>query len=320
MLEITFSESACGSLKLAQHYGHGPYPSAYIGVIVTHADGSKPTPAEIQAAQQEAEVQARSAWENAVPMGGNPADVYTFGLAWNIGSIGQAEPWSERQQVLTQLYSVYPGGEWPALAEAQVKTAAENLETVRSRAAAGEALRIWYSSSADELCGLYWLMAQLYHSGTQFGEISLVKLPEQEFDGENLHTGWGDIAPGQWPRYLPLQTSAPPALCQAYAEQWHRLQQENAPLRAVIGGQLCSVPASFYDGFIAQEIAAQPDCFLEAEVVGRVLGRFGVGDAWIALRIGEMISAGGLVAISNPNPDMPEYHRLLKKLPPNKTR
>lgn len=317
MLEILFCESACASLKLAQHYGQGPYQGGCYGVILAHADGSQPTPEEIQTAQQEAEARERSAWENAVPLGGNPDDVYSFGLAWNIGSISQAEPWAERQQVLVRLCRVYPGADWPAYAETRVKAAAENLETICSRASAGEPLRIWYSSSADELCGLCWLMEKLDNQNRKLGKIYLVKLPELELGGSGViqHTGWGDISPGQWRRYLSEQKQAAPALCKFYAAQWARLRQENAPLRAVIGGQPVSVPESFYDIFITREIAAAPDCFQEANVVGRILRqyRFGVGDAWIALRIAEMIHAGKLIAIGEPPPGRPVYHQRLKK-------
>ena len=51
MIEVVFGDSACGSLKMAQHYGNGKYPGGAIGVIVSHSDGSKPTEEEIQTAQ-----------------------------------------------------------------------------------------------------------------------------------------------------------------------------------------------------------------------------------------------------------------------------
>ena len=43
MLEIVFSESACGALKLAQRYGEGKYRGGAIGVIARNADGSEPS-------------------------------------------------------------------------------------------------------------------------------------------------------------------------------------------------------------------------------------------------------------------------------------
>jgi len=50
-------------------------------------DGTEPTPEEIAVAQNQVEEQHRLDWENAVPMGGNPKDVYGFNLMLSIGDI-----------------------------------------------------------------------------------------------------------------------------------------------------------------------------------------------------------------------------------------
>ena len=47
MLEIVFSESACGALKLAQRYGAGEYHGGAIGVIARNEDGSEPSREEL---------------------------------------------------------------------------------------------------------------------------------------------------------------------------------------------------------------------------------------------------------------------------------
>ena len=58
------------------------------------------------------------------------------------------------------------------------------------------------------------------------------------------------------------------------------------------------MPETLYDGFIRREIAAEAGAFHEAKLIGRVLGKYklGVGDAWIALRIEEMIHSRELEA------------------------
>jgi hypothetical protein len=196
MIEIAFSDSACGSLKMAQHYGKGKYHGGGVGVIVSHSDGSKPTKEEIEAAQREAEKREQLAWENAIPLGGNSADVYGFGLALSIGDISENEPDIRRKQVMEWLYSIYPDHEGHQAAGELLHRAKENLKTVRSRAAEGEALRVWYSNQPDELCGMYWLMAQLDPLKENCGPISLVRLPEWEVDeNDNIvrKSGWGDI-------------------------------------------------------------------------------------------------------------------------------
>lgn len=97
--------------------------------------------------------------------------------------------------------------------------------------------------------------------------------------------------------------------------RWRELQAEGATLRAMLNGQLVSTSEKLYDEFILREIEAEGEEFQGAMIVGRVLGKYqlGVGDAWVALRIEEMIHAGKLEVVPPGDEDMPTYHRLLKK-------
>lgn len=318
MLEIVFSDSACGSLKMAQHYGQGAYPGGCIGVIISRSDGRKPSKKEKRAAQREAEKKERFAWKRGASMGGNPADIYGFGLMLSMGDISEDAPGMRRQQALERLYGVFPKGTGHSAAQELLWRAASDLKEVRERAAEGEAIRIWYGHQPDELCGFYWMMAQLLQWEGCRGPVYAVRLPEWESDEKGTvrwMAHWGEIAPGEWHRYSALQRLVPPAFCQSCADDWRILQEENAPLRAVLNGRLASVPETLYDGFIRREIAAEAGAFHEAKLIGRVLGKYklGVGDAWIALRIEEMIHSGELEALAEPEEDMPLYHRFLRK-------
>lgn len=318
MIEILFGDSACGSLKVAQHYGKGKYQGGSIGVIISHADGSKPTKEEVEAARQEAEQKARLAWENATPLGGNSADIYGFNLVLSVGDISENKPGIKRKQTLEHLYGVYPNNEGLYAAQEIFKRLNENLTTVRERAAAGEFLRIWYSNQPDEMCGLYWFMEQLDQWKVHSEQVSVVKLPEWEADEkENIirKNSWGEVSPDEWYRYLPMQKPVTPVFKQSCASHWQELQEENAPLRAMLNGQLVSVSEKLYDDFILREIAAEGEEFQEAMIIGRVLGKYrlGIGDSWVAFRIEEMIHSGRLEVVSAAAEDMPVYHRVLKK-------
>ena len=141
MIEIVFGDSACGSLKLAQSFGGGPYREGCIGVIVSHSDGTNPTEAEIAQACREAEERERLAWENAVPIGGKTSDVYGFSLALSIGEIVDAPVGEKRRQTLERLFSIYPEEGQPDAGEI-LERVTESLQSVRDRAAAGEEIRI----------------------------------------------------------------------------------------------------------------------------------------------------------------------------------
>lgn len=318
MLEIVFSDSVCGSLKMAQHYGQGAYPGGCIGVIISRSDGRKPSKREKRAAQREAEEAERLAWESGAPMGGNTADVYGFGLMLSIGDISEDAPGMRRRQALEQLYGVFPRGTGQIAAQELLLRANSDWSEVQKRAAAGEAIRIWYSNQPDELCGFYWMMARLTQWGDYQGPVYAVQLPEWESDGKGntkRMLSWGEIGPGEWYRYPALQKLVPPALCQSCADDWRILQEENAPLRAMLNGRLTSVPETLYDAFIRREISAQAGAFQEERLIGRMIEKYklGIGDAWIALRIEEMIRSGELEALTEPEEDMPLYHRFLKK-------
>jgi len=319
MIDIVFSDSACGSLKMAQHCGKGEYHSGAIGVFVSHADGSKPTEEEMRAAQREAEEKERLEWKNAAPMGGNPADVYGFSFGLSIGDISENVPSEKRRQVLEWLYSVHPYfDDAPAFTEELIQKAKDALKEVYSRISAGESVRIWYSNQPDELCGMYWFMAQINKLELQSGQVILIALPDWEFDENGnvlIQSGWGGVRLGDWYRHLDLQRVATSAFCKGCAAHWERLQQENAPLRAMLNGRLVSAPETLYDEFISREIAAEADEFHEAMLIGRVLGKYelGIGDAWVAQRIEGMISTGGLIPVTEPASDSPIYHRKLKQ-------
>lgn len=318
MIDILFSDSACGSLKVAQHYGKGEYQGGCMGIIVSHDDGSKPTKEEVETARREAEEKARLAWESTTPMGGKISDIYGLNLMLSVGDISENQPGIRRKQTLEHLCSIYQNDEGCQAAEEIVERANENLKTIRERTTAGEALRIWYSNQPDEMCGLYWFMGQLNQWNVYGIQVSIVKLPEWETNDKGYivrKNSWTEVAPEEWQRYLSLQKTVLPLFIQSCASHWQELQAESAPLRAVLNGQLVSTSEKIYDDFILREIAAEGEEFNEAMIIGRVLGKYqlGIGDSWLAFRIEEMIQAGKLEVVTAGDKDMPIYHRILKK-------
>lgn len=319
MIDIVFGDSACGSLRLAQRYGKGEYiMDGPFAVFISHEDGSEPTQEEIEAAKREAVEKERLAWERAVPLGGNPEDIFGFDLVLSVGDISEIQPGINRVQILGNLYSIYPNSDWQQVVQEIVSKAKEDMKTVEERAASGESLRIWYSNKPDEMCGLYWFMDHLDQWKVHDGQVFVVKLPEWEAneEGEIIQKScWGEVAPGEWYRYITLQKPVLPGFIQSCATCWKELQRENSLLRAVVNGQLVSVSEKLYDDFILREIAAEGNEFNEAKIIGQVLAKYrlGIADFWVALRIEEMIRAGMFEVVSDAAEDMPHYHRVLKK-------
>ena len=213
--------------------------------------------------------------------------------------------------------AVWPRENAAQMIDKKLQDAQTALAAILERCSAGETIRVWYSHNPDEMCGMYWILAQL-RPLKQRGSIYLVKLPEWEYTGENtvsMRNGWGEIGPGEWGRYLPLQQETQPAFLSLCATKWSQLKEENAPLRVFLNGQLQSASEDIYDSFILREIIAQPEEFNEAFVIGNVLGKYqlGIGDAWVAQRIDKMIAEGKLEIVERAPSDHPVYRQKLRK-------
>lgn len=317
MLEIVFSDSAAGSLKLAQNYGKGNYQSAVIGVIAASRNGETLTPEEIENAKREVQQKERIAFENAVPLGGSPKDVYGINLALSFGDISGDCLSEARLAALKRLCSIYPPDECEQTAGEWLRHAQTAMAELRGRICGGESVRVWHSASPDEACGFCWFLAQLSQWNVK-AKVYAVKMPDwikDTFSTCKTANTWGEVAVGEWHKYLSYQTEIPPEIITANAMHWRQLQTENAPLRAVVNGRLCSVPESFYDSFIRRELAAMDDEFSEAALIGRVIGRYqlGITDSYLALRVEEMIARGELIAVSAAPPDEVIYSKTLRK-------
>lgn len=139
---------------------------------------------------------------------------------------------------------------------------------------------------------------------------------EYEKDGAVIaRQAWGEIDPCEWERYAAIQEKVSSAFISACATQWKQLQIENAPLRVMLNGRLQSVPEDIYDSFILREIASQPEQFDAAVVIGNILGKYqlGIGDVWIYNRIDVMIRDGRLEVVLTDQTEVPYYRRILRK-------
>ena len=316
MVEVVFGPSARGSLRQAQHYGKGPWHSPAIGAVL-RSDGQPLSKEELRAVQRRAVERSRREWEEAVPLGGEPSDVYCLDLVLSVGDISEEMPGLLRRQALEKLIcGSVPEEEARKQIQRLWEESQEALSSVVARSVAGETVRVWYSQQPDELCGLCFFLERLQSAGAA-GPVSLVELPqwEERPDGTMVHRiGWGEVSPGEWGRFAGAAYTPTPARRHFFVNCWRELRCKNAPLRALVNGQLMGVPADFYDGFIRQEIAATDREFRQAHVIGAVLGRgLGIGDAWVALRMEEMIRVGLLEVVSQAPPEGPVYRRILRR-------
>ena len=314
MIEILFSESAAGCLSVAACNGN--YIGGVSSAIIMGEDGENQTSnqEEIQKMIRESEERERRNWEKAIPLKIERTDILCFPLTLSVGEITEPGIGEQREATLKKLMSIYPDNIKPAALE-MLDTAKKSLKELFDRAEKGEAIRIWTSDTPDEACGFCWLINQLKPIGFENLDITYVKLPDFHVmpDGTVvLYSGWGEVAPHQWGHLASYGQKLPVNYMHALSFRWQQLKKENAPLNR----QLVSVPETFYDSFILRELDDKNDEFMEANLIGKVIGKYSIGisDSLIALRIDSFINDGMLKPITQAKPEDPSYHRMLRKV------
>lgn len=311
MLDVVFSQNFSNSLKLAMSH---PDCIGFSATALTESDTEDSiSPAQREQAQQEAEARFRREMEQAVPIEGNPAKVLCFYLGLEYGAIDEDAIGKQRRRELTKL-----ADDSSCWVDQSLNTAKKDLERLLHGAKNGESLRIWCGHLPGDICGLHWLAAQLLPLGPENLHVSLVQLPEfiPHLDGTVIQCcGWEDISPYQLGQFV-QETRLPANYLRGLAWKWQSLQQENAPLRAMVNTRLVSVPADFYDPFILQALDKMPNYFFEPKLIGYVLGTYqlGIGDSFLTQRIQRWVENGQL-HVTEPEKDTGHgYARWLEKV------
>ena len=223
-------------------------------------------------------------------------------LALSVGDI--AAPLTgdgPRREVLRRMHLDFPlpgadAARMEAGAEQNWRWAMEALEALKTRAAAGEAVRIWADHSPDGACGLL-------HAASVLAELDakviLVPLPRwwERYDGAVVQwSSWGEVHHTVSGHLLGGADELTRPVLSMLSRRWTALRRENAPLRAVLSGRVVGVDEDFYDPLLLRLLTAEP------QGVGSVVGRFmalelGVGD-WLLLRRLRALEEAGAVRIT----------------------
>ena len=312
MLEVVFHESAAGSMAMAMERKN------VIGEAVSVAfcgDGPTPSRQEIEETERQALERERKNWEQAIPLEGSRKDIVLFPCNFSVGEIDEGGLGPKREEALRMLMGVFPQGE--EVVKELLETGRKSLRTLLHRAGE-EPVRIWSSSDPNETCGLYWLLEQLRPMGFEQLDLTWVRLPDfEELPGGTVqrYSNWGEMEPHRWGEMAALGKKLPANLARGMADHWCVLKRENAPLRALLNGCLVSAPETLYDPFLLRELEQQPQEFRAAYLVGKVLGKYrlGMGDAWVWLRLKQMIRDGRLQQVTAAAEEDPAYYCILRK-------
>lgn len=292
MLQVVFGDSEKASIIQAMHFKKEGF--AY-GVGPLFSGDAVLTEQERAAAKAEAERQLQQELARGKALDGHPEDAIALPFPLDIGDIRGSVFSNARKELLRQIFSAYPfeqEPEDPDSLEEYWAGCVDDGQRLLTRAAAGEPVRIWYSDAPYALCGFYCVLHMLRDMNCA---VTAVKLPEyrEQPDGSIVFSwSFGEISAGDWAAFLEYESRIPDVLRGHFAWYWNQLQQENAPLRALINGRLQSVEADFYDRFLLRAATAEPQTV--GSVLGTALGRYGLrtGDWFLSRRVQALIDCG----------------------------
>lgn len=287
MLELCFDDSTRGALKVAQHCTEA-IGTGVFGVVLAERDGKRPSLRERRRVLRQVRREAEERRKSAVSLGGDPGDVLALSLGLDQGDI-RAPLAAEcpRKELLRRWYEDHT--------EALEKTWRDTLTAAaRLRSLpAGETVRIWANDREPHAaCGLLFAAELLRDTAAEVRMVFLPPWREREDGTVVQYKGWGEVHPEEFGHFLPLEQTLSPNTLRMLAGRWQELKEENAPLRAVVNGEVRSVEETFYDGLIRKYLPAGETTV--GRLIGEILGRErpGIGDTWLAERIQVLIAAG----------------------------
>lgn len=275
MIEVLFGESEAASMKAAKST-----------VVLSKTDG--PT-AIWTAGKKKPPRKEKGQW-----IQGTDDEVICLGFMMDIGDIQEKSDSEYRKNLI---YSLYAQEQWGKNEDIDRELRAvgdiycSELARLRNDLENGEPIRIWYSDAPYSLCGFYHLCSLLKNCDH---DIRVVKLPPYVVHPNAIisYQSWGEVAAEEFSLFLPYERILSREELRMYAILWSKLQKDNSPLRAVVNGQLLSVPEDFYDFLLWGSLTQKPE--KEARIIGNLLGKFriGVGDFWFSKRIDYFIKKG----------------------------
>lgn len=301
MLEVVFSDSEKGSIRVAKTYDAKHMHGGAVGYI-----GEKPGKAQIK----KAESQLKKHLEGK-PLGGSSADVVNIGFFLDVGDISGEIDGIGRRNAFRRLWSRFDFKEQEE--EQLFVEQRKELDKLMVSSKEGESIRIWASNAPYAACGFLYVCHLLQEVDCK---VSVVSLPEYQQTSEKeivRYTHWGEVAAGQFYQFLSDEKQVSQMERQAKSQHWQQLVQENTPLRALVNGELISVQEDFYDFLIIKNLPEKD--FMMARFIGNLLGEYGLGisDSWYADRLEHMMEEKRLMMVEDKDPTHP-YGKILRKV------
>lgn len=164
---------------------------------------------------------------------------------------------------------------------------------------AGESFRVWWTNQAADYCGFVWLCDRLKAVDNRFEQIkvpTVFPLHDRLFE---IDEGLSGLLPDDIGKLKLLDRlqNVSKQKRRDYSYLWRDIKEANQPVRAVINDHLTSLPATFYDFFIYEQL--DKTNFIELDqLLCQLSINYGsnVPGDWYRYRIEQLICEGKLEA------------------------
>lgn len=228
-----------------------------------------------------------------------PADDEILCLAYMLdqGDIQQPADSDYREEYI---YNMLMQNSEPEAAEEireAIQSYTDSLNYLIDQARQGAEIRVWNEMSPASVAGFYHLCSMLVPYGIGFHYIEI----SRRFHNPNYAPGTTSLATSLYDRLeelMHMELELPSYDVNYYANIWSSLQEENASLRAIVNGQLISVPDNLYDFIILKRLDVPK---MECSVIGEILAsdQKRLTDAWLTARIEKLIEEGAIEVLED---------------------
>lgn len=297
MLEVCFSDSVKGSLKMAQNCG-GKFNGAvgFIGDkknLFSFFEKKKALKA-FKKRQEELE-------KRAVPLGGCMKDIVGVSFGLSQGDIKEPIIFDDcpRKEHTYSMFDIDNHNNQENVENYIYEFWQNNLDDLEKLKSKPEKIRIWLDHTPDAQCGLLFIVNLLEDSATEISVVELPKRIKRDDHCEIEYRGWGEVEPELFGTFLDREKQLTKQEIKELSKQWQILKNENTSLRVVENGIVISAYESYYDDSIRKEFP-KDSCKI-ANIIGNSLSqqKLLIGDVFIAKRIKTFIENGELDVLGN---------------------
>ena len=224
----------------------------------------------------------------------------------NISDNGQG---NERLEFLKQKKNDHLYGDEFDFGKMYFDESMQAIENIKSALQNNEIIRIWYGENSEEFCGFCWLLF-LIDSWKLCNKIILyVKLPKYAFSFDREYTkyyGSGSFDIDELAKYSLSMERISDSFVQVHTDIWNNALDENSQLRVYMNGILLSTDEDFFDSVILREASKLDNVFYGRSLVGNLISRIELDEAFFCKRIEKLIKSGKFSVVKeNEDPMLP---------------